>query len=173
MQYGEFLSFITAYQSKKVKPFSLPKSCSPEAIPTDFGFLLEDIIKIMEKYFSEFSDNQPFIGIFGLQPTSIAITTPLPMRINRVLERGFKKGHVCCVLSFLPLSHQDHAKVHWDDAKRLVVDFTRGILMSEQHYLYELFHIGSPGLIYGEFNSLKLQNIWERIMLLEPNKSLH
>lgn len=161
MDYQKFISAVTAHQSSRIKAISIPDSCAPERIPSVFSDLIPDLIEILEANFKELCNGKPMIAVFGLQATSIGIESSVPSTQRRIFLNKQTRMHLCCTLSYLPVTVEELAqKNDWSDMQSVIVDFTRGFVMDNDHYIHELFQNGALGKVYGEFNQSKLSQAW-------------
>jgi hypothetical protein len=104
------------------------------------------------------------IAIFGLQTTSVGIESPIPFLQKRIFLNNQTRMHLCCTLSYLPVTAEELTqKSDWTGMQSVIIDFTRGVIMDNEHYIHELFHKGALGKVYGELNRSKLNQAWRMI----------
>ena len=84
MKYHDFINTVSQHQTDRIKPLSIPHSCSPAVIPKPFVTVIPEVLSIMEDHFLELSQNHASIAIFGLQPVCFPIQSHAPITKNRV-----------------------------------------------------------------------------------------
>lgn len=162
MNYDSLSHLFSRYQTSRIKSLYIPESCAPDLIPDSFGLFISDVFKIMESHFNELSLGMPQIGVFGLQAVSTPLESLLPERLKRIFIKLGVNSHLCCSLSYLPTARESAAEIRdWSEARTLIIDFTCGLVMDKEQYFYELFKMGSPGKIYGQFRQKKLDKVWQ------------
>lgn len=164
MKYEDFERIIQENESQHIKLISLPQSCSLSQIPSNFAIFLGDIVKLVEKHFLELARSKPYIGIFGLQLTSLLVKSTVPLNKNRVFLQNSQESHLCCSLSYLPITESELNYVKnsndWSGSDNVVIDFTRGLVMSKERYIAELFKGTKKGRVYGKLDTHKLKLLW-------------
>lgn len=161
MTYSSLSNLFNHYQTNRIKSLYIPESCAPDLIPESFGSFISDVFKIMELHFNELSSGMPQIRVFGLQIVSTPVESFLPERLKRIFTKLGVNSHLCCSLSYLPTVGENAAEINdWSGARTLIIDFTRGLVMDKDRYFYELFKMGGPGKIYGQFKQKKLDSVW-------------
>jgi hypothetical protein len=164
VKYSQFINLIDKHQTLHVRPLSLSNSCNASAIPSAFGSLLADVVGALEKNYQELSKNGLAIAVHGLQMTAIAVESRAPALLNRILIPTKPLNHFCCVLSYIPIRDEEGMKqTDWSNSESIIIDFTLGLVINQQEYLYEVFKSGKRGKIYSCLDPGKLSMAWCQI----------
>lgn len=161
MTYQQFIQSFLLAQNERVKAFSLPKSCATDQIPEAFCRLLPDIVKILSAHADDLADPDEVIAVFGIQPGTVMLHSELPEQLNRIFNHNKPKTHFCCTLDYLTVPESELPTIQsWHNSKTLVVDFTQGLLMDVNQYVYKMFGKGVPGKVYGTLDQERLSQVW-------------
>jgi hypothetical protein len=159
MDYKTFINTIEQHQTEKIKSMNRPESSSPWPIPENFQVLLPDVTKIIEYNFDDLSDAKSYIAIFGFQTTGVAIESDFPIINNRIFLPDHMRSHLSCVLYYLPVDDINQPQ-DWAYYKSVVIDFTSGIVMNANYYLYMMGARTTGGKVLGKINAHKLKEVW-------------
>jgi hypothetical protein len=161
MTYDHFIDVLTGYQTSHVKALAFPNSCAPKRIPSAFALLLSDVVALLEQHSAQLCPTNQVIALFGLQPSSVALTSDYPLLLNRVLNKQHPNVHLCCSLAYLKTPKDQLSQIEsWQGAQNLIIDFTTGIVMDGLCYLSQIFSEPKKGIVYGILNSVKLAKVW-------------
>jgi hypothetical protein len=166
MIYADFISTLTLCQTSHVKAVSFPASCAIERLPDAFRSLLPSIVSIVDQSFSRLAKNQEVIALFGLQQTAGNLNSDIPILRGRIFDEEHPMSHFCCSLYYLTLQQDQLSTLkNWEGCKTLVVDFTAGVLMDGDQFIYEVFGQGTGGIIYGHLDEEAVARAWRYIQL--------
>lgn len=161
MLYTGFINCLRKAETTRVKALSIPSSCALTQIPCAFQMLIPHIVKLIDQNIDQFCHVHQIVAWFGLQVTSGGIQSNLPQQLNRIHYPYYANVHFCCVLSYLTVDHDAFSAIDsWQNYQSLVIDFTTGDLMDNQHYIFQMLGQSSPGRIYGQLDQKLLKKAW-------------
>lgn len=138
------------------------ESCAPDVIPSAFSNCLAEVFNIIASRFSEIAFGKSKIAIVGLQTSALSIESNIPKKLQRIFSKENSNLHLCCVLSYLPISESESDASDWSNAKSLVIDFTDGVVMDEKKYIAKILKSEADGNEYGKLPSNELCNAWKQ-----------
>lgn len=164
MEYVNFINTLMRCQTRSIKAIPFHSSCAPAQIPDEFSALLPNLVELLEGSIDLFCKTDQVLVLFGLQPSSIALTSELPISLQRVIDGSSPNMHLCCSLAYLTATEQRLKNIHsWEGAQNIIVDFTLGTVMNDERYIAQVLGEPPRGLVYGSLNKTSLSFAWEKI----------
>lgn len=159
----EFLERIfKKNQTAQIVSRYLPESCAPDVVPSVFSNCLSNVFSIIASRFSEIAFGKTRIAVVGLQTSAVSIESKTPKRLQRIFSKDNSNLHLCCVLSYLPISESVPDATDWSNAESLVIDFTNGVVMDQKKYIAKILKSRSQGKVYGKLPAHELSSAWKQ-----------
>jgi hypothetical protein len=165
MEYQDFIKILEQGATKRIKPLSLPTSCSLSRIPEAFSRTFPSIISVLNDNLKKLCPNKnQVIAIYSLQPATLAIWSKTPC-LGRIIDPRNPQYHFTCVLSYMLAAKEKLKNITtWasEDIKNIAVDFTSGEIMDQNYYFRKAnCPQFEPGIIYGYFDPRELTIAWD------------
>jgi CheY-like chemotaxis protein len=161
MEYKKFIQALEQCATLRLKPLSLPASCSLSRVPEAFSCTLSSIVAVLDANIDKICKNdEQSVAVFSLQPVSaICDLKPNP---NRIINLENPEHHFCCSLGYL-LQQKKTEKIYassWSDSLNIIIDFTTGEIMDNECYFNKMKISKNPGVVYGNIDESQLIIAW-------------
>lgn len=157
MQYQTFINTIKCHETENVTALSYNDCCSLESFPPEFIPLLGEIVRLLDESKELIcGETNCKIAIIGMQiiPRWLASKTAYKTRTSG------KNYHLCYLISYLLIGHNQEKPRSWSHQETLVVDFTTGEIMDNDRYFSLAFGESKRGCQLGTIPQKQLDIAW-------------